>query len=124
MRVPGFLVRQFYVSGSLRNAGDGFELQAKNPLGDGALVGIRRVAVDGAAIEPHAVTAHRTGSAEVVSASSVSRATPVMFRKGDAVTFHVAGQPLLPGKHRLELEIIERDAGLLQLSLEDKLADR
>jgi len=122
MRVPGFLVRQFYVGGSLRNAGDGFELQARNPMGDGSLVGIRRIAVDGTAIEPAQVTATRDGDAEVIAATAVSRETPVSFRKGDAVTFHVAGHSLSAGKHRLELEIIERDAGLLQLSLEDNVA--
>jgi hypothetical protein len=123
VRVPGFLVRQFYIGGSLRNAGDGFELQARNPMGDGNLVGIRRIAVDGTAIEPTAVSARRNGSDEVIPAIAVSRHTPVRFRKGDAVTFHIAGHPLSAGKHKLELEIIERDAGLLQLSLEDKLAE-
>jgi hypothetical protein len=121
VRVPGFIVRQFYVGGSLRNAGDGFELQARNPMGDGALVGIRSIAVDGNAIEPTRVSARRNGSDEVIPASAVSPQTPVSFRKGDAVTFHVAGHSLGAGKHKLELEIIERNAGLLQLSLEDKL---
>ena len=123
MRVPGFIVRQFYVGGSLRNAGDGFELQARNPMGDGSLVGIRRIAVDGTGVEPTAVTAWRNGSNEVIPATAVTRETPVSFRKGDAVTFHIAGKPLSAGKHKLELEIVERDAGLLQLSLEDKLAE-
>jgi len=123
MRVPGFIVRQFYVGGSLRNAGDGFELQARNPMGDGALVGIRRIAVDGTAVEPTQVTARRVGSDVVIPATAVSRQTPVSFRKGDAVTFHISGHVLSAGKHKLELEIIERDAGLLQLSLEDKLAE-
>ena len=44
MRVPDFLVRQFYVKGSLQPEGDGFRLQARNGMGDGTLVGI----VDGA----------------------------------------------------------------------------
>jgi len=38
------------------------------------------------------------------------------------VTFRISGHPLSAGKHKLELEIVERDIGLLQLSLEDKLA--
>jgi hypothetical protein len=122
VRVPGFIVGQFYVGGSLRNAGDGFELQARNPMGDGSLVGIQRIAVDGTTIEPTAVTARRDGSDEVIPATAVSRQTPVIFRKGDAVTFHISGHTLSAGKHKLELEIVERDAGLLQLSLEDKLS--
>src|SRR3954452_12723186 len=100
MRVPGFLVRQFYVGGSLRNAGDGFELQARNPMGDGSLVGIRRIAVDGTGVEPTAGTATRNGSNDVIRAAAVTRETPVSFRKGDAVTFHIAGKPLSAGKHK------------------------
>ncbi len=122
MRVPGFIVRQFYVGGSLRNNGDGFDLQARNPMGDGALVGIRRIAVDGTVIEPTAVSARRNGSDEVIPATVVSRQSPVSFRKGDAVTFHIAGHVLAAGKHKLEIEIIERDAGLLQLGLEENVA--
>jgi hypothetical protein len=122
MRVPGFIVKQFYVGGSLRNAGDGFELQARNPMGTGSLVEIRSIGVDGTAVSPSAVTARRAGSDQEVRATDVTRLTPVAFQKGDTVTFHISGQPLSPGRHRLELEIVERDAGLLQLSLEDDLA--
>ncbi len=46
MRVPGFLLRQLYVSGSLRNESGGFSLQARNPFGDGTLVRIGRIRVD------------------------------------------------------------------------------
>ena len=122
MKVPGFIVKQFYVGGSLRNAGDGFELQARNPMGNGLLVEIRRISVDGLTIPASAVTARRVGSDQDVRATDVSRLTPVAFRKGDAITFHISGSHLSPGRHRLELEIVERDAGLLQLSLEDTLA--
>ena len=40
MNIPGFIARQFYVSGSLRNTDTGWELQATNPMGDGVLVGV------------------------------------------------------------------------------------
>ena len=51
MRVPGFLARQFIVRGSLRNTPTGFTVRAQNPLADGLLVGIRRISVDGVAVE-------------------------------------------------------------------------
>jgi hypothetical protein len=122
MRVPDFMVRQFYVGGSLRNDDAGFRLQARNPLADGRLVGVRRFAVDGAAIELSAVRANRQGEADWTSATDVSPTSPVLFRKGDVVTFHVAGPALEAGRHKLDLDLIERDAGLLSLSLSDTVA--
>jgi hypothetical protein len=122
MRVPDVMVRRFYVDGSLRNDAAGFQLQASNPLADGRLVGVRRFAVDNAPIELSSVSAIRDGDAAWVSAADVSPTSPVLFRKGDVVTFHVRGPALVPGQHRLDLDLIERDAGLLSLTLSDTVA--
>lgn len=123
MRVPDFLLRQFYVAGSLQHEADGFQLQARNGLADGMLVGIGRVSVDGQPIDPAAITATRAGDDTVHRATEVSRRAPVSFRRGEVVTFHVAGHRLAPGEHRFEVEIVERDAGLLQLALRDQVPD-
>ncbi len=119
MRVPDFLVRQFYVKGSLQPAGDGFRLQARNGMGDGTLVGIGRVTMDGQAIDPAAISAQLVGSDTVHQAADVSRRSPVSFSRGDVVTFHIAGHQLTPGEHRFEVEIYELNLGLLQLALTD-----
>lgn len=123
MRVPDFMVRQFYVSGSLRHEGDGFRLQARNGLADGMLVGIRRISVDGEVIDPTAITATREGEDAVHKAADVSPQAPVAFRRGEVVTFHVAGRRLAPGEHRFEVEIVERNAGVLTLALSDVVRD-
>ena len=123
MRVPDFIVRQFYVGGSLQHEGDGFRLKARNALGDGTLVGIRRISVDGVAIEPGAITATRDGDGPVHHAADVSPQAPVSFARGDVVTFHIAGHRLPPGSHRFEVEIVERDAGVLTLALSDTVRD-
>ena len=119
MRVPDFLVRQFYVKGSLQPEGDGFRLQARTGMGDGTLVGIGRVVMDGQAIDPSAITASRVGDDAVHRAADVSRRAPVSFKRGDVVTFHITGHPLAPGEHRFEVEIYELNMGLLQLALKD-----
>jgi hypothetical protein len=122
MRVPDFLVRQFYVGGSLRNDREGFSLQARNGLGDGRLVGIGAVVVDGQPIDPTAISATRTGDDKVYRAADISPTAPVSFGRGDVVTFHIAGAPLAPGEHRFEVEVFERDIGSLQLSLKDRVS--
>jgi hypothetical protein len=119
MRVPDFLVRQFYVKGSLQPEGDGFRLQARNGMGDGTLVGISRVTMDGQQIEPSSISAQLVGSDTVHQAADVSRAAPVSFSRGDVVTFRIAGYPLTPGEHRFEVEIYEVNLGLVQLALKD-----
>lgn len=115
------MLRQLYRQGSLRNEPDGFSLQAHNPLADGTLVRIGRISVDGQDIAPEEVTARRDGDPTVYRALDVSRSTPVTFRRGDVVTFHVAGWQLEPGEHSLELEVDEVNLGRVSLAIHDRL---
>lgn len=122
MDVPGFLVRQFYVKGSLRNSERGFELQARNPLGDGALVGVGRLAVDGQPIAADSVRALREGDATPIQSGEISPQRPIRVRKGDRVTLLVDGPRLEPGEHRLEVELDELNLGRLRFSVRDRLS--
>ncbi len=121
MRVPGFLLRQLYVQGSLRNEPDGFSLRARNPFGDGTLVRIGRISVDGQDIAREEVSATREGDPTTYRAVDVSPASPVTFRRGDVVTFHVAGWQLEPGEHQLELEVDELNLGHVSLAIRDRV---
>jgi hypothetical protein len=121
LKVPGFLVRQFYVAGSLRNSDSGFTLQARNPLGDGTLVGVGKVTVDGVEIPAGRVTAIRESDSRVFHASQVSRTAPIDVRQRDRVTLTVDGGRLAPGTHTLEVELTELNLGQLQLAITDKV---
>lgn len=122
MNIPGFLARQFYVEGSLRNTEAGFELQAQNPMGAGTLVGVGRLRVDGRDIAAETVSARRSGDETPIKAADVSRTNPVNVVKGDKVTLHVDGEHLNPGEHRLEVELFEINLGRLSFSISDRLA--
>ena len=121
MNIPGFIARQFYVAGSLRNTDSGWELQAHNPMGDGTLVGVGKLRVDGQEIPAESVTAQRTGEAEPIRAQDVSRTRPVSVFKDDRVTLAVAGVPLAPGQHSLEVELFELNLGRLSFSITDHI---
>ena len=121
MRVPGFVLRQLYVQGSLRNESGGFSLQARNPLGDGTLVRIGRISIDGQAIAAEDVSARRDGDATLYRAADVSPTSPVRFQRGDVVTFHVTGWQLDPGEHKLELEVDEVNLGNVSLTIRDRV---
>jgi hypothetical protein len=123
VKIPGFIARQFYVDGSLRNTGRGFQMQAQNPMGDGVLVGVGRMRIDGLDIDPAIVTAQREGDPAPMRASEVDQQHPVSVSKGDRVTLHVVGPPLPPGQHQLEVELFERNLGQLSFSISDKVAE-
>ncbi|MDQ3448950.1 MAG: hypothetical protein M3432_07220 [Chloroflexota bacterium] len=123
MRVPTFLVRRFYVAGSLRNTPTGFRLQAHNDMGEGTLVGVTRIAVDGVVMDPAGITAQRDGSDEVVRAVDISRTSPVPVRRGERVTLHVTAQPLAVGRHDLEVDLVELNLGALQLAITESVED-
>ncbi|MBA2254683.1 MAG: hypothetical protein H0W07_06190 [Chloroflexi bacterium] len=122
MQVPGFIARQFYVQGSLRNTPDGFQLEAQNPIGDGTLVGVGSISVDGQVIALGAISAMRDGDPAPIAATDLSLQRPIPVRKGDRVTLSVRGPQLAAGDHRLEVELHERDLGALRFSLTDRLA--
>ena len=122
MRVPGFLARQFIVAGSLRNTPTGFVVGARNPIGDGMLVGIGHIRIDGVDVTPDQITATREGEDAVHRATDVSPSAPVAFRKGDEVTFHVEGLRLDPGDHLLEVELVELNIGQVIVGITERLA--
>ncbi len=122
MRVPGFLVRRFYVAGSLRNTATGFQLQAHNEMGDGTLVGVTRIAVDGVTMDPAGIIAQSDGTDESIRATDISRASPVHVARGQRVTLHVTAEPLSPGRHELEVELLELNLGALQLAITESVA--
>lgn len=121
MQVPGFLARQFYVKGSLRNTENGFRLEAHNPMGQGTLVGVGRIAVDGRVIELAKVSAVRAGESEPIRAAELSRERPIRVDKGDRVTLLVESEPLSAGDHRLEVELEEAGIGRLSFTVSDRL---
>ncbi len=123
MNIPGFIARQFYVAGSLRNTESGFELRATNPMGAGTLVGVGRLRVDDRDIPADAVTARRSGDEAPIKATDVSRLKPVSVFKGDEVTLHVEGQPLPAGEHKLDVELFELNMGRLAFSITDRIAE-
>ena len=123
MNIPGFLARQFYVSGSLRNNESGWELQAQNPMGEGTLVGVGKMRVDDVDIPAGNVSAVRSGDPEPIRAEDISRTRPVSVFKGDRVTLQVAGDPLAAGEHKLEVELFELNMGRLSFAITDHIPD-
>jgi hydroxymethylglutaryl-CoA reductase (NADPH) len=122
MNVPDFIARQFYVAGSLRNTDDGFQLEARNPMGNGTLVGVGRLRVDGRDIDPANVSAQRPGQ-EPIRAQDVNAENPIAVQVGDHIVLRVGGEPLEPGRHELQVTLYELNMGQLSFTIRDELAD-
>ncbi|HVM30872.1 MAG TPA: hypothetical protein VM305_08925 [Candidatus Limnocylindrales bacterium] len=120
MNVPDFIARQFYVAGSLRNTDNGFQLEAHNPMGNGTLVGVGRLRVDGRDIDPAGVSAQRPGE-EAIRANDVTRERPIPVRIGDRVVLKVDGEQLEPGSHELEVTLYEVSLGRLSFKIRDQV---
>jgi hypothetical protein len=88
-------------------------------MGEGTLVGVGKMRVDGREIPADTVTASRSGDPEPIRAKDISRFHPVSVFKGDRVTLAVEGEPLKPGEHQLDVELFELNLGRLSLSISD-----
>jgi hypothetical protein len=117
------MARRFYVAGSLRNTPTGFRLQAQNPMGGGTLVGLGGLRIDGRPIAPEALTAVKEGQSQPIRAADLSRLNPIKVAVGDRITLEVAGEPLAPGEHKLEVELYELNLGALRFSISDRLTE-
>ena len=131
VNVPGFIARRFYVAGSLRNTPTGFSLEAHNPMGEGTLVGVGAVSVDGRPIDAALITARiadpREGDGSLtpaaIRASDVTPERPIAVRAGERVKLQIEGERLTPGDHKLSVELVERSIGRLRFSISDQLRD-
>ena len=123
MQVPSFMARKFYVAGSLRNTPGGFRLQARNPLGNGTLVGVGAISVDGRPIPLDAISAMREGEDTLIRAVDLSRLHPISVAVGDRITLEVVGDCLASGEHKLEIELYELNLGALRFGITDRLTE-
>lgn len=93
-----------YVRGSLRNEGGGWRFALANP--PIPLAGMAEelfLQLDGEEVDSRRVWLHTGGGLR--TATSVTRADPLAFAVGQELAVSVAGEPLAPGEHRVEIII-------------------
>ncbi|HSJ57986.1 MAG TPA: alpha-galactosidase [Anaerolineae bacterium] len=121
--IPNVLLKQLYVKSSLRNSAGGWAFDLANHLGAGTVTAFRRLAVDGVDVPPAQVEIETSGGTRR-PASDTSPGTPLSLPANVSVTVHVAGKPLPPGKHRLDLTFDTREFGPLSFHVTDSLGQR
>ena len=121
MKVPAFLLRRLYVKGSLRNTTDGFAFDLKNSLGSGYAEAVLPLLVDEAEIPVDRARFVVDGDATPFADVSADR--PMTLAMNRAVTVEVAGEPLPPGKHRIDIGFIVTGMGEMRFDVTDAIEE-
>jgi hypothetical protein len=118
---PTALLAKLFVKGSLKNTDGGFEMKLKNIIDSGTLTGIGALVVDETSHPPASLTV-KTPTAELPG-DQISANTPLPVRSSSEIALRVAGEPLLPGAHKITIQIITREVGKLQFSVTETLTE-
>ena len=118
-KIPEFLLKALYVKGSLRNDTEGFEFQLKNDLGPARIIGARPLQLDR---KPIPLDSCRFVHGDLAASfADVTTENSILMRKGEAVTVRVAGQQLRPGRRTLGINVIVKDMGNINFTVNDQV---
>lgn len=108
-----------YVTGSLKNVGNGFELSFYNNLTTTVIVAPIELKVDGITMDTN-LTYIRIGSKEVKS-SEISLSNPLTFNKNDKMVIFVSGTKLPGGPHRIDVKTNIQGFGDVSFAIQDHI---
>lgn len=118
MIIPEFLLRRIYRAGSLRITDDGIAIDLKNMLGPGVISGIGFVEINGEKHSPETLKLITSGMETF--ASQITPENPIIFRLNQEGTLILQGvRELKQGINKIILELISKDAGKVQVSLNE-----
>jgi hypothetical protein len=115
--IPSFVLKNLYVAASLRSAPEGCQLQIKNTLASATITGVGPILFDGVRCDPQQIALLRGG--ERLQASEATPARPFAFGINSTITIIFSGVALAPGRHRIGLSVMTREAGRLAWDIED-----
>ena len=115
--VPDFLLRRFYVKGSLGNGADGFRFQLRNTLGSGYAKRLMPLTVDGEEIPLE--ESFFTAEGERFPFSAVSEERPLALALDKTITIWVAGHSLDKGPHKIGMGVQLAGLGDLRFDIVD-----
>ena len=118
--VPNILLRRIYKKNSLRNINEGVAFELKNVIGPGIITRINSVKVNNQEFKPNNIKLTTTDTS--IQADKVNEESPLFCKFNQVVTISLTGpRCILPGENTLFIEIISREAGLIQVKFSDNL---
>lgn len=119
--IPNFILKRMYKSGSLRRLPDGIGFDIINNLGPGQISQVNSVTLNGKAYGPEHLVL--IVSEELIQAQNITEATPATFFLNQTIVCLIRDTELPAGKYEITLNIISREAGKVELTVSDHLAD-
>lgn len=118
--VPNILLRRIYKKLSLRNINEGVAFELKNIIGPGIITRINLVKVNDQEFKPENI--NLTCLDESIQADNITEESPLFCKFNQVVTISLTGPKcILPGDNTLFIEIVSREAGLIQVKFTDNL---
>lgn len=118
--VPEFLIKRLYKKGSLKKEGNQITFVLKNVLGPGFISGFNYVKVNDVVYTAEKVKFLTQG--KELLGTEVSEENPVSFRLGQEGMFVLLGTDgIVDGQNRIEIEVMNPEAGKVGLTTEDKV---
>jgi hypothetical protein len=116
--VPKALLRRLYRKGSLKPADNCIKFELKNILGPGIITGINYVKLNEMVFEPEKILIDTNG--KKINATAITPENPILFTFGQRGICVLLGKNcLIEGKNIIELELVSREAGLINVSVND-----
>jgi len=122
MTIPSLLLKQLYTFGSLSNSPEGVKFSIKNRLSDAEFTGLATIKIDGDEVPLNAVSMDLGGGVRLAP-REISEMNPVDFPLRQKMDVVVAIDPLVVGKHKIEIQFNSKPFGRLKLKVEDGLSE-
>lgn len=121
MIIPEFLLRRIYRKGSLRITEEGIAFDLKNMLGPGVISGISFIEING---KKYSAEDIKLMTSDITTwAHQISSENPVVFRLHQEGTLILEGaKELKNGINKIIMELVSREAGKVQVSLNESFS--
>lgn len=112
-------LKKLYVTGSLKNQGEGFVFQVKNLIDSGSISSITKLTVDGEARPLEGATVELNGKVRPIA--EITWASSLYVGYGAVLTIYVPGA-LTPGEHTIVMQVNVPELGSLGFPITDTVA--
>ncbi|MEI8377800.1 MAG: hypothetical protein WCF95_04590 [bacterium] len=121
MIIPEFLLKRIYKAGSLRITDEGIAIDLKNMLGPGVISGIGFIEINGQKYSADGLKLITSGVE--TTASKITPENPIVFRLHQEGTLILEDvKELKEGLNKIILELINKDAGKVQVNLNENFS--
>jgi len=118
--IPKFLLKRVYVSGSLRETGEGVAFDLMNTIGPGILTRLNSIILNEQPFSPKDILL-KIGD-KLFHAHEISESNPAIFFHNQKTTCILIGAKLAEGLHTITVDLLSREAGKVVVTVQDNYA--